>query len=97
MYFITGKHIERRSFLRGMGAMVTLPFLDAMVPAGRPWRDSAAEAGQTRLICMEEAMGCAGASPSGYSQNLFAPRSLGRDFELGPENQLRRSKAFVSI
>ena len=35
MHFITGKHIERRTFLRGMGASVALPFLDAMVPAGR--------------------------------------------------------------
>ena len=35
MNFITGKHIERRTFLRGMGATVALPFLDAMVPAGR--------------------------------------------------------------
>ena len=63
MNFITGKHIERRSFLRGMGAAVALPFMDAMVPAGRAWRDPMAAAGETRLICMEEAMGCAGASP----------------------------------
>ena len=94
MHFITGKHLERRSFLRGMSAAVALPFLDAMVPAARPWRDPAAEAGQTRLICMEEAMGCAGASPWGYSQNLFAPSTLGRDFELGPENQLRPVEGF---
>lgn len=94
MHFITGKHLERRSFLRGMSAAVALPFLDAMVPAARPWRDRAAEAGQTRLICMEEAMGCAGASPWGYSRNLFAPLTLGRDFELGPENQLRPIEGF---
>ena len=65
MHFITGKHLERRSFLRGMSAAVALPFLDAMVPAARPWRDPAAEAGQTRLICMEEAMGCAWRQPVG--------------------------------
>ena len=35
MEFITGKHIERRTFLKGMGTTVALPFLDAMVPAGR--------------------------------------------------------------
>ena len=33
--FITGKHIPRRTFLRGMGVTMGLPFLDAMVPAGR--------------------------------------------------------------
>ena len=35
MSFITGKHLPRRTFLRGVGATVALPFLDAMVPAGR--------------------------------------------------------------
>ena len=30
---LTGKHVRRRTFLRGMGAAIALPFLDAMVPA----------------------------------------------------------------
>ena len=30
---ITGKHLARRSFLRGMGVTMALPFLDAMTPA----------------------------------------------------------------
>jgi hypothetical protein len=30
---ITGKHLARRSFLRGMGATIALPLLDAMTPA----------------------------------------------------------------
>ena len=30
---ITRKHLPRRTFLRGLGGMVALPFLDAMVPA----------------------------------------------------------------
>jgi len=30
---ITGKHLARRSFLRGMGVTIALPFLDAMTPA----------------------------------------------------------------
>ena len=34
---ITRKALHRRSFLRGMGAAVGLPFLDAMVPA-MAWR-----------------------------------------------------------
>ena len=33
--FITKKHLPRRTFLRGMGATIALPFLDAMVPALR--------------------------------------------------------------
>ena len=35
MEFITGKYIGRRTFLKGLGASVGLPYLDAMVPAGR--------------------------------------------------------------
>src|SRR5687767_11122189 len=31
--FITRKHIPRRTFLRGVGATLALPLLDAMVPA----------------------------------------------------------------
>ena len=31
--FITKKHLSRRTFLKGAGAVVALPFLDAMVPA----------------------------------------------------------------
>jgi hypothetical protein len=31
--FITNKHLDRRTFLRGMGATVALPLLDAMIPA----------------------------------------------------------------
>ena len=31
--FISKKHIPRRTVLRGAGAMLALPFLDAMVPA----------------------------------------------------------------
>src|SRR5829696_9017605 len=31
--FITKRHMPRRTFLRGMGATIALPLLDAMVPA----------------------------------------------------------------
>ena len=31
--FITGKSLPRRTFLKGVGAAVALPFLDSMVPA----------------------------------------------------------------
>jgi hypothetical protein len=33
MYFLTKKHLSRRTVLRGMGAAVALPLLDAMIPA----------------------------------------------------------------
>jgi hypothetical protein len=31
--FVTKRSLSRRAVLRGMGATVALPFLDAMVPA----------------------------------------------------------------
>ena len=33
MSFISKKHLPRRTFLKGLGVTVGLPFLDAMVPA----------------------------------------------------------------
>ena len=33
MTFITGKHLDRRTLLRGVGAAIALPLLDAMCPA----------------------------------------------------------------
>lgn len=88
MAFITRKHLSRRTFLRGLGAGVALPSLDAMVPAGRLWQDATAESTFTRLVCIEESMGAAGSSDWGVSQHLFAPAQVGRNFEFGPNNQL---------
>ena len=94
MEFITGKHLSRRSFVRGMGVTVALPFLDAMVPAGRPWRDLAADTGYTRLVCIEESMGSAGGSTWGDAQHLFAPAKTGRDFDFLPTSQLAPLEEF---
>ena len=85
MHFITGKHIPRRSFLQGMGAMVGLPMLDAMVPAGRP---SGVATTPTRFVAIEEVHGVAGCNRWGASQHLFAPETVGRNFELKPDNVL---------
>jgi hypothetical protein len=89
MEFITGKHLDRRTFLRGMGAAVALPYLDAMVPAGR-MRDAAgrAVADRTPLICIEEVHGLAGCNEWGASQFLYAPEVIGKDFEMVPNNAL---------
>jgi hypothetical protein len=87
MQYISGKHLDRRTFLRGAGASIGLPFMDAMVPAGRAWRDPAE--GFVRMVAIEEAHGCAGGNNWGESQHLFAPAKIGRDFEIGVESQLR--------
>jgi hypothetical protein len=84
MEFITGKHISRREVLRGLGATVALPLLDAMVPAGRLWARSADAADPTRLVAIEMVHGAAGASEYGASQNLWSPAVVGREFDLSP-------------
>jgi hypothetical protein len=40
--YLTRKHLSRRTFLRGTGVAVALPFLDAMVPAGTALAKTAA-------------------------------------------------------
>ena len=40
--FITKKHLSRRTFLRGTGVTLALPFLEAMLPAQTPLTRAAA-------------------------------------------------------
>jgi hypothetical protein len=86
MSFITGKHVARRTMLRGLGATVALPFLDAMVPARGLLTGTATAASldRPRLVCIEMVHGAAGASPWGAEQHLWSPAAAGRDFDLGP-------------
>jgi len=91
--FITGKQMPRRTFLRGVGATVALPFLDSMVSAGRGGAHAAA-AERTRLICIEEVHGLAGCNNWGASKNLFAPATTGPDFTLVADNPLKSLEAY---
>jgi hypothetical protein len=86
MHIVTRKHLPRRTFVRGMGASMALPFLDAMVPA-LGWR-GAERAVRTRLVCIEQVHGAAGCSEWGAQQNLWAPAAVGRDFDLEPSSLL---------
>src|SRR6476620_8471469 len=38
--FITGKHISRRTFVRGAGVSLALPLLESMLPAQTPLRNT---------------------------------------------------------
>jgi hypothetical protein len=85
MDFITGKQLPRRTFLQGMGASVALPFLDAMVPAGRLRSGGGLdEADPTRLVAIELVHGAAGSNEWGASQHLWAPADVGNAFDLTP-------------
>ena len=78
--FITKKHLSRRTFLTGMGATVALPFLESMVPAQTPTRQTAA-APRPRLACIEMVHGSAGSTQDGIDKHYWEPEKEGRDFE----------------
>jgi hypothetical protein len=91
MPILTGKSIPRRTFLRGMGATIALPYLDAMEPAARALTRSgkgAAAADKTRLVCIESVHGAAGSNNWGASKYLWAPEKVGRKFDLISEGAL---------
>src|SRR5215216_2601641 len=91
MQILIGKAMERRTFLRGLGATIALPYLDAMEPAFRSLRKmggASAAADKTRLVCIELVHGCAGSNTWGASKHLWAPAEIGRQFKLNPEGAL---------
>jgi len=82
--FLTGKHLSRRTVLRGLGATVALPLFDSMIPARKVFAQTAAgqAASHTRLMCIEQVHGAAGCSPFGASQFLWNPEKTGRAFDI---------------
>src|SRR5688572_33429835 len=79
MQFITKKHINRREVLRGMGAVVSLPLLDSMVPAQTRLSKTAATP-SCRLACIEMVHGAAGSTGQGTAKHYWAPEQVGRNF-----------------
>ena len=73
--FLTKKSIHRRTFLRGMGATIALPFLDAMVPALT-----------ARALKPVPRFGFVYIA-NGVIQNLWTPPTTGAGFELTPTLQ----------
>src|SRR5262245_21246956 len=68
MRIITKKHLSRRTFLHGMGVTMSLPLLEAMVPAQTPLVKTAANP-QVRLgLCF---------IPHGAVMNIWTPAEEG--------------------
>jgi hypothetical protein len=84
--FLTRKHLPRRTVLRGLGVAVSLPVLDAMIPAATALAQTAARP-KTRFSCIY--------IPHGATMDLWTPKLTGRDFEfsqiLKPFEPFRRS------
>lgn len=79
--FITKKALSRRTVLRGLGAAVALPILDAMVPAQTLFAEMAAILPKSRFTGIEIVHGSAGSTEYGTLNNLWSPAAEGRDFE----------------
>jgi Protein of unknown function (DUF1552) len=73
--FIFKKHLSRRTFLRGAGVAVGLPFLDAMVPAWTALAQTAASP-KPRMGFMY--------LPHGAIMEAWTPATEGAGFELSP-------------
>jgi hypothetical protein len=88
MWYLTKKHLSRRTVLKGMGVSVGLPVLDAMLPAATTFAKTTAatSSSKIRLICMEMVHGSAGATPIGLKKNLWSPEKIGREFDLSPSS-----------
>ena len=89
--FATRRHISRRTVLRGMGAAVALPLLEAMVPALTPTARTAANP-LTRFGAVFV--------PLGERPGYWTPTKVGYDFEftpiLKPLEPFRNSMTLVS-
>jgi Protein of unknown function (DUF1552) len=81
--FLTKKHLSRRTFLRGGGVAVGLPFLDAMVPAGTALAQTAA-APKTRAGFFYLPHGAImNNTPFGKEVDAWTSSGKGADFKLG--------------
>jgi hypothetical protein len=69
---ITKKHLPRRTFLKGVGAAVALPMLDAMAPAFA----AAGQAGRTAPVRLAFVY-----VPNGIVMKDWTPNAAGREFE----------------
>src|SRR5262245_3351551 len=73
MNFITKKHLSRRTFLRGSGVTLALPFLESMLPAQAP---SSMAVPKSRLAFIF--------FPHGVTMDKWRPATEGTGFEFTP-------------
>jgi hypothetical protein len=74
--YIAKKHISRRTALKGIGATIALPLLDAMSPAGTAWARTAAGSTPKRFAFI--------GFPHGAIMDHWSPKQTGTDYEMSP-------------
>ena len=87
--FVTKKHLTRRSVLRGAGAALALPLLDAMIPAGTALADTVANpTPHLGFIYF----------PHGAVQDKWTPKGQGKIEEFGEIlNPLDKYKSMTTV
>ncbi|HTR01438.1 MAG TPA: DUF1552 domain-containing protein [Candidatus Acidoferrum sp.] len=89
--FLSKKHLPRRTVLRGLASAISLPLLDAMIPAATAWAQTAANT-KPKLSCIY--------IPHGATMDLWTPKTVGKDFAfsqiLKPLEPYRQSLTVIS-
>src|SRR6476660_9373789 len=74
--YISKKHLSRRTVLKGIGASIALPLLDAMSPAATAWAQTPAGKTPKRFAFV--------AFPHGAIMDKWSPKQTGTDYEMSP-------------
>lgn len=74
--FLFKKNLSRRTVLKGVGATIALPLIDAMNPAATAWAQTPAGAAPKRFAVI--------GFPHGAIMDQWSPAATGADFELSP-------------
>ena len=90
--FLSKKHIARRSVLKGVGAAIGLPLVEAMIPAGTAWADTPAGKLPKRFAFV--------GFPHGAIMDRWWPKETGTDFTISeilkPLEPFRKHMTIVS-
>ena len=74
--YISKKHVSRRTVLKGIGASIALPLLDAMNPAATAWAQTAAGSTPKRFAFV--------GFPHGAIMDRWSPKEAGTDYVMSP-------------
>lgn len=74
--YIAKKHVSRRTVLKGIGASIALPLLDAMNPAATAWAQTAAGSTPKRFAFV--------GFPHGAIMDRWSPKQAGAGYEMSP-------------
>jgi Protein of unknown function (DUF1552) len=74
--YLSQTHISRRTVLKGVGATIALPILDAMNPVATAWANTAAGSAPKRFAFV--------GFPHGAIMDKWSPAQTGSDYQMSP-------------